>query len=207
MEERPKIGFIVEGHCEYDSIPSFVGKILGYFNFPIQNAKGIGNILRNLENELYLLIKIHEPQNIIISLDYLEAYKEGYCADCIDLKRKVYAKVNEFIRTHSMSSLVMPENVTVVIADKTFDSWLCSDLEGLKCCSLINPDSITEIFVNTDEEIDNPGFWLKGKTKDSIDFKNRRYRKALASSIRPEVGELYSRSFRKFIKEVRAGVA
>ncbi len=203
MYIRPNLGFIVEGHCEYESIPSFVGKTLGYFNFPIHNAKGIGNIIKNLENELYIFVKSFKPINIIISLDYLEAEREGYCTDCLDLKNKINNKVTEFFDHQKNGSLELPHNIVVVIADKTFDAWLCSDIEGLKTCELIDESKIDETFVNVDEEIKNPSDWLSRKTKIRIDLKNRRFRKKVASSIRPDVGQNYSRSFRKFIKEVK----
>ena len=80
-----ELGFIVEGHCEYESIPSIVSKIHGYFNFPIINAKGIGNIIKNTNDELLYLVKHFAPRKIIISLDYREAEREGLVTNCVEL--------------------------------------------------------------------------------------------------------------------------
>lgn len=196
------LGFIVEGHCEYESIPSFVGKTLGYFNFPIQNARGIGNILNNLDQELLFLIKSSKPKNIIITLDANDAIDQGLCNTCVELKEIVLEKAYNFLESQQSGSLTLPEKIIVVIADKTFDSWICSDIEGLKSCELIESESITETFTNVDQEIHDPVGWIKSKLKLSVDPKNRRHRKTLASSIFPMRGRNFSPSFNKFLKEV-----
>ena len=201
------LGFIVEGHCEFDAVPSFVGKILGYFNFPIHNAKGIGNIIKNLDKELLFLVKNHKPKNIIISLDASDAIKEGLCKSCVELKDIVLASAQDFIKIQMNGSLELPQNIVVVIADKTYDTWLCSDLEGLKTCELIDGKKITETYINVDKEIASPSSWIKSKLKETANPKNRRHRKKLASSIRPEVGKDFSPSFDKFIREVLKNAA
>ncbi len=202
MTEKPNLGFIVEGHCEFEGIPSFVGRIMGVFNFPIHNAKGIGNIIKNLDRELLFLVKNFSPKNIIITLDSSDAINQGLCSSCIELKEIVCEKANEFIDNQKKGSLQLPENIVVVIADKTFDTWLCSDLEGLKTCDLIDESKVTETFTNVDQEIASPSSWIKSKLIKKANHKNRRHRKKLASSIRPEIGQKFSRSFDKFIREV-----
>jgi hypothetical protein len=196
------LGFIVEGHCEFEAIPSFVGKTLGFFNFPMHNAKGIGNIIKNLDMELLLLIKNHKPKNIIITLDASDAIKEGLCNSCVELKEIILESARNFVENQKNGSLVLPQNIVVVIADKTYDTWLCSDLEGLKTCQLIDSIKITESFINVDKEIASPSSWIKSKLKKTANPKNRRHRKIIASSIRPDVGKNFSPSFAKFIREV-----
>ena len=202
MLVRPNLGFIVEGHCEFEGIPSFVGKILGYFHFPIQNAKGIGNIFKNLDNELLLLVKNYSPRNIIITLDGIDAIDQGFCKTCVELKEIVLESAYKFIESQKNGSLQLPENIIVVIADKTFDTWLCSDTEGLKTCDLIDSTKVTEVFTDVDQEIPFPASWIKSKLIKTANIKNRRHRKKLASSIRPEIGRNFSASFDKFIREV-----
>jgi hypothetical protein len=202
MIERPNLGFIVEGHCEYEGIPSFVGKILGYFNFPIHNAKGIGNIIKNLDKELLFLVKNYKPKNIIITLDGSDAVDQGVCDTCTELKDLVIESADEFIVNQANGALQLPDNIVVVIADKTFDTWICSDTEGLKTCDLIDSNQIDEVFFNVDQEILSPSNWIKSKLIKTANPKNRRNRKKLASSIRPSIGQRFSPSFDKFIREV-----
>lgn len=201
------LGFIVEGHCEFEAIPSFVGRILGYFDFPVHNAKGIGNIIKNLDQELLYLIKIHKPKNIIITLDAADAINQGLCKTCVELKEIVNSSAEKFRESQENGSLMLPEKIIVVIADKTYDTWICSDIEGLKSCDLIDSDKITETFTNVDQEIPSPASWIKSKLTKNANPKNRRHRKKLASSIRPETGREFSPSFDKFLREVNKNAA
>ena len=194
----------MEGHCEYEGIPSIIGKTLGYCNFPIHNARGIGNIIKHLDRELLTLIRFNKPRHIIVSLDLKEALKERLFNSCVELRDHVYQCASEFIISQANGSLTLPESITVVIANKTYDSWVCSDTEGLKNCELIDPNKIVEVFTDVDEEIPNPCSWLMSKTRQDIDIKNRRYRKKLISAIDPNIGLEYSRSLRKFVKEIKS---
>lgn len=197
-----ELGFIVEGHCEYESIPSIVSKVYGFCNFPIVNAKGIGNIIRNTGDELLYLIKTYSPRKIIISLDYKEAEKEGIVENCIQLKELVTNNCDIFIQSQKNGSLNLPEEIIVVIADKTYESWICADYENLKNNELFDCEKITETFTNVDLEIPNPGSWLKSKLSKDIDMKSRAYRKKVSKTLRPEFAAEKSRSFRKFLKEI-----
>lgn len=197
-----ELGFIVEGHCEYESIPSIVSKIHGYFNFPIINAKGIGNIIKNTNDELLYLVKHFAPRKIIISLDYREAEREGLVTNCVELKELVGRNCERFMQSQQNGSLELPEQICVIIADKTYESWICADYENLKTNPLFNAAKITENFTNVDEEIPNPCSWLQSKLNEDIDMKARANRKKVAQTLRPDVAATKSRSFRKFHKEV-----
>ena len=202
------LGFIVEGHCEFEAIPSFVGRSLGYFNFPIHNARGIGNIIKNLDQELLFLVKNYKPKNIIITLDSADAINQGFCNTCVELKNLIISNTESFLETQKNGSLILPENIVTVIADKTYDTWVCSDLDGLKTCELIDANQIDETFINVDEEILAPASWIKSKLASSaVNPKNRRHRKKIASAIRPEVGREFSPSFDKFLREVEKNAA
>ncbi len=194
--------FIVEGHCEYDTFLTFISKILGHVYIPISNAKGIGNIIQNTGNELLYVIKLHKPDKIIITLDYREALREKIVNNCIELKEKIYANCEEFIISQKNGSLKMPSEIIVIIADKTYESWLCADYEGLKTNTLIKAESITETYQNVDTEIQCPSSWLIRKLKTGVDLKKKANRKQIASTMRPEIACQNSRSFRKFYTEV-----
>jgi len=199
---RPKLGFIVEGHCEYDCIPSIVSKIEGHFNYPIVNAQSIGNVIKHTGKLLLDIIKTYSPEKIIISLDYRDALRQGIVNDCIELKEMVSAKAKEFIESQVNGTLTLPNEIVVVIADKTYDSWICADYENLKTNELFEASKISETYHNVDEEIDNPCTWLQSKLKNKIDLKSRAYRKKVVKTLRPDIAIQKSRSFRKFHKEV-----
>lgn len=195
--------FIVEGHCEYDTFLSFTSKILGPAYIPISNAKGIGNIINNTSDELLWAIKPYSPKRVIITLDYRDALREGIVENCQELKQKVIDNCNAFIESQANGSLSLPEEIVVIIADKTYETWLCADYEGLSTNKLINGDLIDETFTNVDIEIPNPNSWLKEKLNSTANLKKKSHRKLIASTMRPEVAALNSRSFRKFHKEVQ----
>lgn len=196
------LGLIVEGHCEYDSFPSIISKIPntpGYV--PIVNAGGIGNIIKNTDEQLLALIKLCNPKKIIITLDYRDALREGYVSDCIELKNKITNKCLDFMSNPAYSTLKLPENIIVVIADKTFETWICADLDSLKSNEFFNSKLITEKFTNVDLEISHPTKWLESKLKKNADIKNRRNRVKIYKKINPEIARLKSRSFDKFYRE------
>ncbi len=199
---RIPLALIVEGHCEYDTYPSFISKIIGNQYCPISNAKGIGNITKNIGDELLRVIKFSSPKKIIITLDYREAQREDLVKNCIELKELVSNKCKEFIEGQKNGDLELPDEIVVVIVDKTYESWLCADIEALKENELINEELITEEFANVDEEIPNPSKWLNEKLKKNVDLKSMANRKKIAKSIRPEIAKENSRSFRKFYNEI-----
>ena len=196
------LALIVEGYCEYDSYPSIINKIIGPCYCPISNAKGIGNITKNTGVELLKLIKVFKPKKIIITLDYREALREKLVKDCIELKDLVMNNCNKFMEDQENGSLTLPEEIVIVIADKTYESWLCADYESLKTSELINETLITEEYINVDIEIPNPNKWLKSKLNDNIDLKSKTNRKKLSNVMNPEIAKENSRSFRKFYEEV-----
>ena len=197
------LAIIVEGHCEYDSFPSIISKIPNTpYYVPIINAGGIGNIMKNVHEQLLAMIKIHSPRKIVITLDYRDALKENLVENCIELKNMVTQKCQNFIDSQLNGSLILPNTIVVVIADKTFESWVCADIISLKNNENFNSELITEDFQNVDIEIPNPNQWLVSKLNTDIDIKNRRNRVKIYKAIDPIVAREKSKSFDKFYREV-----
>lgn len=203
-----KLGLIVEGHNETICLPLFIQKIIGYYpnsiTYPISNAKGIGNIWKNLDNELLYIIKSHKPENILVLLDYKELLKEGFVTNCSEIITTLNAKSEEWLknqREHG-SLTPLPNRVIPVVMLQSFDTWLISDLEGLKQSEIMDENLITEIFTDVDTEIPSPASWLKTKAKIKCDLKNKRNVIQIAKEIDPNVGKDFSRSLRKFHKEI-----
>lgn len=197
------LGLIVEGHCEYDSFPSIISKIPNTpYYVPVINAGGIGNIIKNVDEQLLSMIKVHSPRKIVITLDYRDALKENFVQDCIELKNLVTRRCQDFIESQKNGSLNLPNSIVVVIADKTFESWVCADVISLKANENFNAKLITEEFQNVDIEIPNPSQWLYSKLTNDIDIKNRRNRTKIYKAINPEIAREKSKSFDKFYREV-----
>lgn len=196
------LALIVEGYCEYDSYPSIINKIISPCYCPISNAKGIGNITKNTGDELLKIIKLFKPNKIIITLDYREALRENFVDNCIELKELVVNNCNQFLESQQNGNLTLPDEIVVIVADKTYESWLCADYESLKTSDLINETLITEEFENVDLEIPNPNKWLNSKLKEDVDLKSKTNRKKLSSIMNPSIAKDKSRSFRKFFEEI-----
>lgn len=197
------LGLIVEGHCEYDSFPSILSKIPNTpYYVPIVNAGGIGNIMKNTHEELLSIIKLHSPKKIVISLDYRDALREGLVNNCIELKEIVTQNCNDFIKSQQNGSLILPQSIVVVIADRTFESWICADIISLRNNENFNSELLVEEFENVDVEIPNPSQWLHSKLKSNIDIKNRRNRVKIYKNIDPNLSRTKSKSFDKFYREV-----
>lgn len=198
-----ELGLIVEGHCEYDSFPSILSKIPNtpYFT-PIVNAGGIGNILKNLQDSLLSLIKTYAPRKIVITLDYRDALRENIVSNCVELKDIVSQSAQDFIINQVNGSLQLPNSIVVVIADKTFETWICADILSLKENVFFNDELLIEDYENVDVQIDNPTQWLESKLIEDIDIKSRRNRVKIYKGINPENARLRSKSFDKFYREV-----
>lgn len=198
-----ELGLIVEGHCEYDSFPSILSNIpyTPYYT-PIVNAGGIGNIMKNLHELLLALIKSYSPRKIVITLDYRDALRENLVTDCIELKNIVSQKAQEFTQNQANGSLNLPDSIVVVIADKTFETWICADIISLRENDFFNKEFLNEEFKNVDIDIPNPTQWLESKLIKDVDIKSRRNRVKIYKRINPENARLNSRSFNKFYREV-----
>lgn len=205
MFQRPKIGFIVEGDSEYHCFPSIVSKVISYNpNYPINNTKGNGRIFNKLDEEIRLMVQYRKPEKIIVTIDLKDLIDVGMIESCIALKERLQAQSNKWLEDHKQSSLadILPSEIIVVIIDKTFETWIMSDLDGLKECKYIDPSKIDEQFLDVDSEVKNPCLWISKKLKDNIDIKNIHHIKHFVSGLDVSRAALKSRSFRKFCKEV-----
>src|SRR5690606_3662528 len=115
---------------------------------PIVNAGGIGNIMKNIHEQLLSIIKLYSPRKIVITLDYRDALRQKFVENCIELKNIVSQKCQDFINGQENGNLNLPQKIVVVIADKTFESWICADIISLKNNENFNSELFTEEFEN-----------------------------------------------------------
>lgn len=201
---------IVEGDCEYDCYPSFISKITDYPTYvPMLNCGGIGSLIVNLEEHLLDIVRGFAPETIIITVDLKDAIDQKFVSDCSQLKELLHRKSLEWLERSKTTKIKkdLPKNISIVIVDKTYETWLIADMVGLASCDLIVSDKLDETFENVDTEITSPSGWLKSKLCENIDPKSKRYRKQIGKCINPIRGEHFSRSLKKFCKEVRIALA
>lgn len=205
VTQRPPLGFIVEGLCEYYAYPSIIAKITGqrYLNIRIENARGCGGILNRLEEHLDDLVKIYHPFSIIVTIDLWEIIDEGRFRNCAELwsclKKRVVNWLNS--RCGSEKFYPLPNDIEVVIQIQSLESWLISDIDGLKKSQMFNIDD-SLIWHNVDEEVPNPYEWIKTRRLTIFDVKNPKTAKTIVSFLTIPNMVNSSKSFSKFFREV-----
>lgn len=207
ISSRPKLGFIVEGHNEYNFYPSIITKILGYYpsDYKIVNANGIGNIIKHLDDSLLALVKTVSPEKIIVTIDLKDCIDQKFVTNCRELKDLITCSASKWLQTQKEQGSLndkLPEEIIVVIVDKCFETWLIADIEGLKNCEYFDKYMLEENFSNVDDEVISPASWLKSRSLIVGNLKSIKIVRSIVSKIDPNIGKNYSRSLRKFYKEV-----
>ena len=200
---RPPIGFIVEGHGEYNCYPSLVQQIVGNkgFHIPRVNAGGVGSLVRNIRKYLRMLVLTHHPFHIIITVDLKDTIKQKLAPSCEQLRTDLSKQVKNWLENEAQYDArlqPLPERITVVIQIQTFETWLIADVVSLVKAGYIKKG--TKQPSNVDEQVTKPAQWLRKRSKQ--DIKNPKYAKAMASQLDPKVMRLNSHSFDKFFREV-----
>jgi hypothetical protein len=90
---RPPVGFVVEGFGEYYAYPTLVAKIVGLgatTNIPRVNARGYGNVVKNLEGHLEDLVRRSHPLRVVVTEVHPESWTRltrQPCDACPSFKR------------------------------------------------------------------------------------------------------------------------
>ena len=92
----------------------------------------------------------------------------------------------------------LPDRIVCVVQIKKFESWLISDLDGLKESNLIaaHIESIEDA-----EQIASPSEWLKENLLVDGCVKSPNIAKTVISSLNPDNMRTHSKSFDKFYRE------
>ena len=203
MNNRPKIGCIVEGEGERYSYPSLISKILkqSHHHVPIVPAGGCGGITRNLEEKLESLFRTHKPESVIVTIDLQDLLKQNLYPTCIDAVRDLDARGIKWIEANKNQVRFhpLPDRIITVVQDKKYESWLISDLESLRDSGLL-----IETFVgHTDaDSVPNPCSWINKNFKMRFNSKSPAEVKRLVSNLDADKMRQCSRSFDKFFREV-----
>lgn len=205
ISQRPSIGFVVEGSVEWHSYRSLVARITGnkYLDIPIVDAKGNGGILGRLEEHLDNLVNFYHPYAIIVTIDLREIIRRHAFESCADLCRSLNERISTWVNTRREveSFSPLPTDIEVIVQIQSFETWLISDLEGLKITSVFSIED-NLCWQNVDAEISNPCKWIREHQSMTCNIKNPRTAKALLGSL--DIGKMAnaSKSFSKFRKEV-----
>lgn len=201
---RPPIGFVVEGHGEYNCYPSLVCRIVNGtgFKIPRVNAGGYGNIARHLGEQLKALVLADHPYAVIITLDLKDVLEIGLFNSCKDLCVDLENQVREWLTSSQCEPRLqpLPEHIVFVIQVQKFESWIIADVEGLKKSGCLKTD--LPQCSNTDKEVPDPATLLRKHMLPGQNQKNPRCAKSIISCLDPSVIRLYSPSFDKFYREV-----
>ena len=202
MITRPPIGFIVEGHGEYNCYPSLFCRIVGVsgLHTPCVNAGGCGSVVMHLKEQLTDLFLSVSPISVIITVDLEDVLKQGLATTCAGLLQDLNGKINEWKLYANNDERLhpLPDRIICVVQIKKFESWLISDIGGLKKAGLVDSglDQIEDA-----EMISCPDSWLGDNLIITGSVKNPRVAKSVISALRPDVMRMHSRSFDKFFRE------
>ena len=105
-------------------------------------------------------------------------------------------KTKVHIRLQHIATL--PENVTVVVQVKKFESWLISDPDSLKNANIISPDALIPDDIET---IVEPVKWIKENLLRKEKVTTPSFTRKLTKHLDPEVMRTKSKSFDKFYRE------
>lgn len=205
MKLRPPVGFIVEGHGEYNCYPSLFCKISNCngFKIPILNAGGCGSIIKRLDEQLNDFLQAESPESIIITVDLKDALHQRLAKDCEDLMEKLSESISKWrISAENDSRLhPLPNHIACIIQVRKFESWVISDTEGLKRADLVhaNAEQILDV-----ESICEPTNWLRSILKGQNNIKSPQFAKKLVSALDPLVMKQHSQSFEKFYLECQS---
>ena len=206
MNTRDPVGFIVEGHGEYNCYPSLFCRIVSTHGIcvPRINAGGCGSIVRRLKEHLTDLLLAHSPLTVIVTVDLEDVLKQELARSCIELLEILNAVVVEW-RENALTDArlhPLPNHIVCIVQIKKFESWLISDVDGLKEAGLLDVGVITE---QDAEQVASPSSWLSDHLLADGCVKNPNVAKKVISALRPERMRNHSKSFDKFYREsVRA---
>jgi predicted RNase H-like HicB family nuclease len=208
MINRPPIGFIVEGHGEYNCYPSLFCKISNGtgFKVPVVNAGGCGGILKHLGEQLSNLLLADSPESVIVTVDLKDAVHQGFAEDHDDLIQKLRQAIDKWKESAVVDPRLqpLPARICCVVQVQKFESWLIADVEGLKAAEIVRSDVAQ---MEDAEAIKEPTIWLKQALRCDGNLKSPQFAKKVVAALSPDVMKNHSDSFLLFHGECKASYA
>ncbi|MEW8221952.1 MAG: DUF4276 family protein [Candidatus Thiodiazotropha taylori] len=202
MSYKSPIGYIVEGHGEYNCYPSLLSRIVEStgFKIPRVNAGGCGNVIRNLDEQLSDLLLVESPHTVIITVDLIDAIRQNLAENMDELVQILSEQIDKWLNNAQDNERLhpLPRNIIIVIQVVKFESWLISDIEGLIKEGLVAKTTDT---IDDSEAISSPDKWLTSNLSISGDIKNPDIAKTIVSALDPNIMRLHSKSFDRFFRK------
>lgn len=202
MNNRPPIGFIVEGHGEYNCYPSLFCKISNAvgIKIPVVNAGGCGTIIKHLGEQLNNLLITDSPESVIVTVDLKDALHQGFAKSHDDLFELLSLAIKKWQESASTDPRLQPLPIRIccIIQVRKFESWLIADIEGLKNAELVRHDVMQ---MPDAEAITEPTVWLKDALRCEANLKSPQFAKKVVTALTPTVMRVHSQSFSRFHAE------
>lgn len=197
--KRPFLGFIVEGDGEFQSYRTIVAKIVenNCCNIPIVNARGCGNIHKNLEEQLNDLVKISYPHVVIVTVDLCDLISQGLSSDCVEAVKNINDQIIRWKKSFTKGKPQM--EIIPVIQIQKFETWMIADIESLISAGYISSETKQ---VAKADSLNNPSLWIQKNFIIPFNSKSPREAKSLFAKTSPSTCSQYSSSFNKFHREV-----
>ena len=196
---NPPIGFIIEGHGEFNCYPSLLCRIVGQsgFKVPRVNAGGCGSVVRILAEHLNDLLLVDNPRHIVVTVDLIDILRQGLAESHDDLIAKLNEQASRWreVAIGDPRLQPLPEQIHCLAQVQKFESWLIADVEGLKTAELVHAH-IQQ--VEDAEVIQDPSGWLKRALVSDSSVKSPNFAKTVVSALDPERMKLRSASFSRF---------
>jgi len=205
MVQLVPLGFVVEGQCEFDCFQSLVSMVLGVrgLHTKLVNARGCGNIVMNLPENLDGLLRACRPHSVVVSVDLMDCIRQNLCTDCAALRRHLLIQYRQWHAARCSDSryVPLPKNVSVVIQDKTFETWFLADPSGMNASGILAKQLPPDLGA-VDSSIANPCQYLRGFMPPGRGLKNPKTAKQALHHLDASEMRRNSRSFDKFARDL-----
>jgi Domain of unknown function (DUF4276) len=199
---RPSLGCVVEGHGELECYRSLYSKIIESQcgHIPIVNASGFGGIFSNLRDHLTDLHKTHKPCTIIVTVDSIDILNARQANSIDEIYEKLNAIAQDWLAAGASDArlLPLPESIKCILQIKKFESWLISDIGGLKDAKLIVVECED---IEDTQAFEKPSEWLKKNLSCGGSVKNPAIAKKVVAALRPHEMIKRNASFNEFYLE------
>lgn len=140
----------------------------------------------------------NKPLSVIVTIDLEDVLKQHLASTSDEL----LSSLNNSIKVWKMNAgsnprlQPLPSQIKIVIQVRKFETWLLTDIDGLKKEGLLkkNVDKILDA-----ETIPKPSEWIKRNL--SLDVKKPNLAKKVVTALNPEKMRLHSNSFNVFYQE------
>ena len=196
------IGFIVEGHGEHNCYASLFCRIVDSngFKVPIVNAGGCGGIVRRIKEQLNDLLLADKPLTVIITVDLCDVLDQRLASSHEEMIENINIQIEEWLVQAQTNTRLhpLPVRIKCVAQIRKFESWLISDVNGLKLANLVLESALQ---IEDTASFLKPDSWLQTNLLVSGCVKEPYIAKKIISAIRPSAMRLNNSSFNEFYDE------